>query len=214
MATKKSTKEPVQVQSPVTHLRSTPIGEYGFLSDGEVSALLSPAGSVEWMCVPRFDSPSVFGSMLGRHAGSCRIGPDDITVPADVRYLPGTMILETSWGTPTGWIIVRDALLVGPWRPRGMTGPRPTNGHRTTTRPSTSCCGPSAAHPAKYRPSWTASPSSTTGAPGPTGPTPVTATTRVLATAEGTGPQADLDQRPADRVRGRPGQRADAAQGG
>ena len=42
--------------------------------------------------------------------------PDDVTVPADVRYLPGTMILETSWGTPTGWIIVRDALLIGPWR--------------------------------------------------------------------------------------------------
>ncbi|HWJ53716.1 MAG TPA: glycoside hydrolase family 15 protein, partial [Propionibacteriaceae bacterium] len=115
MATKKSTKEPVQVQSPVTHLRSTPIGEYGFLSDGEVSALLSPAGTVEWMCVPRFDSPSVFGTILGRHAGSFRIAPDDVAVPADVRYLPGTMILETSWGTPTGWIIVRDALLVGPW---------------------------------------------------------------------------------------------------
>ena len=36
-------------------------------------------------------------------------------MPADRRYLPGTMILETSWGTPTGWIIVRDALLIGPW---------------------------------------------------------------------------------------------------
>src|SRR5918997_5678871 len=80
MATKKNTKEPVQVKSPVTHLRSTPIGEYGFLSDGEVSALVSPAGSVEWMCVPRFDSSSVFGTMLGRHAGSFRIAPDEVTV--------------------------------------------------------------------------------------------------------------------------------------
>src|ERR687894_1217416 len=115
MAAKKSSKKPGQVSSPVTHLRSTPIGEYGFLSDGEVSALVSPAGSVEWMCVPRFDAPSVFGTILGRHAGSFRIGPDEVTVPADVRYLPGTMILETSWGTPTGWIIVRDALLIGPW---------------------------------------------------------------------------------------------------
>ena len=116
MASKKSTKEPGQVSAPTTHVRSTPIGEYGFLSDGEVSALLSPGGSVEWMCIPRFDSPSVFGSILGRHAGSFRIAPDDVTVPADVRYLPGTMILETSWGTPTGWIIVRDTLLIGPWR--------------------------------------------------------------------------------------------------
>ncbi|HYP44243.1 MAG TPA: glycoside hydrolase family 15 protein [Propionibacteriaceae bacterium] len=98
-----------------TRMRSVPIGNYGFLSDGEVSALVAPNGSVDWMCVPRFDSPSVFGKVLGRHAGSFRVSPSDVTVPADHRYLPGTMILETSWGTTTGWIIVRDALLVGPW---------------------------------------------------------------------------------------------------
>ena len=101
--------------SPQTGTRSTPIGGYGFLSDGEVSALLSPNGTVEWMCVPRFDSPSVFGRILGRHAGSFRISPDMVSVPAEMRYLPGTMVVETSWGTPTGWIIVRDALLIGPW---------------------------------------------------------------------------------------------------
>ena len=95
--------------------RVVPIGDYGFLSDGEVSALLAPNGSVDWMCVPRFDSPSVFGAILGRHAGRFCVAPLDVIVPADRRYLPGTMILETSWGTPTGWIIVRDALLVGPW---------------------------------------------------------------------------------------------------
>jgi len=67
------------------------------------------------MCVPRFDTPSVFGRILGRQAGTFRVSPVDIAVPADVRYLPGTMILETSWGTPTGWIIVRDCLLIGPW---------------------------------------------------------------------------------------------------
>ncbi|MET0692862.1 MAG: glycoside hydrolase family 15 protein [Propionibacteriaceae bacterium] len=97
-------------------VRSVPIGDYGFLSDGEVSALLAPDGSVDWMCIPRFDSPSAFGKLLGRHAGSFRIAPADVMVPADHRYLPGTMILETSWGTATGWIIVRDALLMGPWR--------------------------------------------------------------------------------------------------
>ena len=96
--------------------RAVPIGDYGFLSDGEVSALVAPNGSVDWMCLPRFDGPSVFGQILGRHAGSFRIGPADVSVPADRRYLPGTMILETSWGTTTGWIIVRDVLLMGPWR--------------------------------------------------------------------------------------------------
>jgi alpha,alpha-trehalase len=61
------------------------------------------------------DSSSVFGSILGRRAGSFRVAPVDVTVPADRRYLPGTMILESSWGTATGWIVVRDALLIGPW---------------------------------------------------------------------------------------------------
>jgi GH15 family glucan-1,4-alpha-glucosidase len=94
----------------------TPIGDYGFLSDGEVTALVAPGGSIDWMCLPRMDSPSVFGAILGRHAGCFRVAPTDVTVPAARRYLPGTMVLETSWGTDTGWIIVRDALLMGPWR--------------------------------------------------------------------------------------------------
>src|SRR3712207_863511 len=67
------------------------------------------------MCLPRFDSPSVFGAVLGRRAGSFSVAPVDVRVPSARRYLPGTMILETSWGTPSGWMIVRDALLVGPW---------------------------------------------------------------------------------------------------
>jgi GH15 family glucan-1,4-alpha-glucosidase len=99
-----------------TRPKTVPIGDYGFLSDGEVTALVSPAGDVEWMCLPRMDSPSIFGAILGRHAGKFRLAPSDVGVPADRRYLPGTMVLETSWGTATGWIIVRDALLIGPWR--------------------------------------------------------------------------------------------------
>jgi GH15 family glucan-1,4-alpha-glucosidase len=95
--------------------RAVPIGDYAFLSDGEVSALVAPSGSVDWMCLPRFDSPSSFGSILGRHAGSFTVAPLGMRVPAGRRYLPGTMILETSWGTPTGWLIVRDVLLIGPW---------------------------------------------------------------------------------------------------
>jgi GH15 family glucan-1,4-alpha-glucosidase len=96
--------------------RAVPIADYGFLSDGETTALVSPSGSVDWMCLPRMDSPSVFGAILGRHAGAFRIAPTDVSVPAARRYLPGTVILETSWGTATGWIIVRDVLLIGPWR--------------------------------------------------------------------------------------------------
>ncbi|GAA0404389.1 trehalase [Acrocarpospora corrugata] len=92
-----------------------PIADYGFLSDCEVTALVASSGNIEWLCLPRLDSPSVFGAILDRSAGRFRIGPADTMVPAARRYLPGTMVLETSWGTPTGWIIVRDLLLIGPW---------------------------------------------------------------------------------------------------
>jgi GH15 family glucan-1,4-alpha-glucosidase len=93
-----------------------PIAEYAFLSDCENTALISPSGSVEWLCLPRVDSPSVFGAILDRTAGGFRVGPADVHVPAARRYLPGTMVLETSWGTAQGWIIVRDVMLIGPWR--------------------------------------------------------------------------------------------------
>ena len=93
-----------------------PIEEYGFISDCEVCALIAPSGNVEWMCVPRMDAPSVFAALLDRDAGWFRLGPADATVPAGRRYLPGTMVLETTWGTPAGWAVVRDVLLIGPWR--------------------------------------------------------------------------------------------------
>jgi len=95
-----------------------PITDYGFLSDCEVSALVAPGGNVEWMCLPRMDGPSVFAAMLDRGAGWFRLGPAEAVVPSGRRYLPGTMVLETTWDTPTGWAVVRDVLLVGPWRHR------------------------------------------------------------------------------------------------
>jgi GH15 family glucan-1,4-alpha-glucosidase len=92
-----------------------PIAEYAFLSDTEVTCLVAPSGNVEWMCLPRMDGPSVFAAMLDRDAGGFRLGPAELMVPAGRRYLPGTMVLETTWGTRTGWVIVRDVLLIGPW---------------------------------------------------------------------------------------------------
>jgi len=92
-----------------------PIAEYGFLSNCEVTALIAASGNVEWMCLPRMDSPSVFAAVLDRGAGRFRLGPADVTVPSGRRYLPGTMVLETTWASPTGWAVVRDVLLVGTW---------------------------------------------------------------------------------------------------
>ena len=93
-----------------------PIADYAFLSDCETTALVAPSGNIEWMCLPRMDGPSIFGTMLDRDAGGFRLGPADTSVPAGRRYLPGTMVLETTWGTRTGWAIIRDVLLIGPWR--------------------------------------------------------------------------------------------------
>jgi alpha,alpha-trehalase len=105
-----------------------PIADYAFLSDCEVTALVAPSGAVEWMCLPKMDGPSVFAALLDRDAGSFRFGPDGIDVPADRRYLPGTMVLETSWDCGRGWIIVRDCLVMGPWQhdhPDGSSHVRP-----------------------------------------------------------------------------------------
>jgi GH15 family glucan-1,4-alpha-glucosidase len=91
------------------------IADYAFLSDCHTCALLAPDGSVEWLGVPRFDSPSIFGALLDRRAGSFRVGPYGMYVPLSVRYVPGTLIVETTWLCPSGWLVVRDGLTVGPW---------------------------------------------------------------------------------------------------
>jgi GH15 family glucan-1,4-alpha-glucosidase len=92
-----------------------PIADYGFLSDCHTGALVASDGSIEWMCIPHFDSPSVFGAMLDRGAGSFRVGPYGLYVPAGRRYVPGTNIIETTWMTPQGWLRVLDALTIGEW---------------------------------------------------------------------------------------------------
>lgn len=91
------------------------IHDYAFLSDCENTCLIARDGTVEWMCLPRPDSPSVFGAILDRGAGSFRLAPYGVRVPSDRRYLPGSLMLETTWQTPTGWLIIRDALVMGPW---------------------------------------------------------------------------------------------------
>ena len=92
-----------------------PIADYGFLSDCHTGALVASDGSIEWMCLPHFDSPSIFGALLDRGAGSWRVGPYGVYVPAGRRYIPGTNIIETTWMTPQGWLRVVDALTIGPW---------------------------------------------------------------------------------------------------
>jgi GH15 family glucan-1,4-alpha-glucosidase len=103
-----------QPQSAAAPSPFPPIAEYAFLSNCHTGALVAPDGAIDWLCVPRFDSPSVFGSLLDREAGFFRFGPFGINHPTDVAYQPGTNVLETTWRTPNGWIVVRDALTMSP----------------------------------------------------------------------------------------------------
>ncbi len=94
----------------------TPIADYAFLSDCHTGALVAPDGTIDWLCIPRFDSPSVFGSLLDRGAGAFRLGPFGINVPSGRHYEPGTNTLITTWKTPSGWAEVHDSLTMGPRR--------------------------------------------------------------------------------------------------
>jgi GH15 family glucan-1,4-alpha-glucosidase len=94
----------------------TPIADYAFLSNCHTGALIAPDGAIDWLCVPRFDSPSVFGSLLDRGAGNFRLGPFGISHPVSREYEPGTNVLVTTWRTTSGWVVVRDALTLGPRR--------------------------------------------------------------------------------------------------
>jgi alpha,alpha-trehalase len=100
-----------------------PIADYGFVSNCHTGALIAPDGSVGWLCVPRFDSPSVFGTLLDRQAGYFRLGPFGRNVPSARAYEPGTNTLITAWKTQTGWVEVRDALTMGPRHGEDTTTP-------------------------------------------------------------------------------------------
>ncbi len=104
-----------QPQSAAAPSPFAPIADYAFLSNCHTGALVAPDGAIDWLCIPSFDSPSVFGSLLDREAGFFRFGPFGISHPTAVAYVPGTNVLETTWKTPSGWIVVRDALTMGPW---------------------------------------------------------------------------------------------------
>jgi GH15 family glucan-1,4-alpha-glucosidase len=111
--------------------RFPPIGSYGFLSDCHTSALVSFSGSVEWLCLPRFDSPSAFAALLDRGAGHFRLAPRGVVVPISRRYKPGTLVIETTWVTDTGWVVIHDALTIAEWATSDGEGSRPDTEHES-----------------------------------------------------------------------------------
>jgi GH15 family glucan-1,4-alpha-glucosidase len=89
--------------------QSVPIADYGLLSDCNSAALVSRAGSVDWLCLPRYDSPAVFARLLGPDAGHWSISPTG-SFQSSHRYLEGTLVLETTFATDTGTVKLIDAL--------------------------------------------------------------------------------------------------------
>ena len=93
--------------------RPSSIGDYGFVSDCHSAALIDRAGSVDWWCVPRFDSPSVFGRLLGPDAGHWSLGPS-AAFESRRHYLPDSLVLRTVFTTAGGEVTVTDALAFEP----------------------------------------------------------------------------------------------------
>ena len=96
-------------------MTSEPIANYALLSDCRSAALVSVSGSVDWLCFPRFDSPSAFARILGAEAGHWAVRPlGESSVTR--RYVDSTMVLETVHTQAQGVAVVTDALVLGDGR--------------------------------------------------------------------------------------------------
>src|SRR5438094_2258266 len=93
-------------------MSNVPIADYALLSDCRSAVLVNRAGSVDWLCFPRFDGPSVFARLLDEQAGHWSIYPVNAT-EVSRRYIEGTMVLETTFRAPTGSAVLVDAMAMG-----------------------------------------------------------------------------------------------------
>jgi GH15 family glucan-1,4-alpha-glucosidase len=94
-------------------MSKVPIAAHAFVSDCHSAALVTADGSVDWLCFPRFDSPSVFGRLLDEEAGHWSIRPAG-EYSGTRRYADRTLVLRTTFRTPTGTVTVTDALALDP----------------------------------------------------------------------------------------------------
>ena len=90
-----------------------PIADYGLLADCNSAALVDRTGSVDWLCLPRYDAPSLFARILDPGAGHWSIRPSG-SHSSERRYLPGTLVIETTFATGTGRVRLTDALVFAP----------------------------------------------------------------------------------------------------
>ena len=104
-----STMTDAEAPQAKAHNESTPIADYALLADCNSAALVSRAGSIDWLCLPRYDSPAVFARLLGPDAGHWSIRPAG-EFRSEHHYLPGTLVLETIFTTDSGVVKLTDAL--------------------------------------------------------------------------------------------------------
>src|SRR5919109_516162 len=86
-----------------------PIADYGLLADCTSAALVDRDGSIDWLCMPHYDSPAVFARILDPNAGHWAIAPTGPST-SERRYLPGTLVIETTFTTATGTVRLIDAM--------------------------------------------------------------------------------------------------------
>ena len=95
----------------------TPIEEYAVLGDLGTAALVSRRGSIDWLCLPRFDSHACFAALLGTpEHGRWLLGPADEDAVSTRRYVDGSFVLETVHRTPTGAVRVTDLMPIADGR--------------------------------------------------------------------------------------------------
>jgi GH15 family glucan-1,4-alpha-glucosidase len=90
---------------------SNAIGDYAAIGDGRSVALVGRDGSIDWLCWPRFDSPSLFGRILDPSAGHWRIAPVAPT-RTERQYIENTNVLQTRFDTGTGSLVLTDLMPV------------------------------------------------------------------------------------------------------
>jgi GH15 family glucan-1,4-alpha-glucosidase len=89
-----------------------PLADYGIIGDTRTAALVSSDGAIDWMCVPRFDGPSLFGRLVGGPgAGTYRLGPASAARTVARRYRPGTVTIETTWAVAAARLTLSEAMV-------------------------------------------------------------------------------------------------------
>jgi alpha,alpha-trehalase len=109
----KPVETPATTASPggrYTDGASQPIANYGLMADCNSAALVDRDGSIDWLCLPRYDSDAIFARILDPDAGHWAIRPA-VSFTSERRYIPGTLVVETTFTSDTGTVRLTDAMV-------------------------------------------------------------------------------------------------------